>query len=163
MPVARSRRKADKVEAVVEPVSKIDEVIATAEHKKPEDVAIENMPLNTLGDYIRYNTKARALNHKLKICRYQIKPCPIDLHPSDTVIVSCKEHKNPIPVYLSNDMIDFKMKLDQGKKYKLPRCVVEYLASKGTDVFGWVTNADGSQESKVTSFDPRFAVRTIYE
>ena len=122
------------------------------------------MPLNSLTDYIRYNREARRLNKELKICRYPIKPCPVELHPKETIVFNRKDQPtNPLPVFLSNDMIDFKMTLIPGKTYELPRCVISYLAKKGTPNWQWFDNADGSRETRVASMDPRFALRTIYE
>jgi hypothetical protein len=124
---------------------------------------INEMPLTSLAEYIAYNKEARRLNKKLKLNRYPIKPCPVELHPKEKIIFARKDQPtNPLPVYLSNDLIDFKITLEPGKTYELPRCVVEYLASKGTPHWQWVTNADGSTETKETSIDPRFSLRTIY-
>ena len=58
----------------LEQPAKIDKIMEEA--PKEEKVAIEDMPLNSLTDYIRYNREARKLNKQLKICRYPIKPCP---------------------------------------------------------------------------------------
>ena len=146
----------------LEQPAKIDKIMKEA--PKTEKVAIEDMPLENLTDYIRYNREARQLNKKLKICRYPAKPCPVELHPMETIVFNRKDQPtNPLPVMLSNDMIDFKMTLIPGNTYELPRCVVAYLASKGTPNWGWFDNADGSRETRKTSIDPRFALRTIYE
>ena len=125
---------------------------------------INEMPLNTLADYIRYNEEARKVNKKLRIRRYPIKPCPIELHPKEKVVFSRNDQPaNPLPVYLSNDMIDYKETLFPGKTYELPRCVIEYLAKKGTPHWRWFTKPDGSKETGIDSYAPRFALRTIYE
>jgi len=146
----------------LEQPAKIDKIIEAA--PKEEKLAIEDMPLETLTDYIRYNREARKQNHKLKICRYPIKPCPIELHPTEKIVFNRKDQPtNPLPVMLSNDMIDFNMTLIPGKTYDLPRCIVAYLAKKGTPNWQWYDNADGSRETRVASMDPRFALRTIYE
>lgn len=138
--------------------------IVTSMVTKPEETDIDDMPLNSLGDYMRYNAKARALNKKLKICRYPIKPCPVELHPTDTIVFGRNDQPdNVLPVYLSNDMIDFKMKLYPGKTYDLPRCVIDYLASKGTPIWKWFTNPDGSKETRVSHSSPRFAIRNVYK
>jgi hypothetical protein len=122
------------------------------------------MPLNSLEDYKAYNAEARKLNHKLGIARYPIKPCPIELHPKEKIVFARKDQpSNPLPVYLSNDLIDFKMTLIPGKTYELPRCVIEYLSSKGTPIWKWFENPDGSKETRATGLDPRFSLRTIYE
>jgi len=129
-----------------------------------EKLAINDMPLNSLGDYIRYNTEARKLNKKLRVCRYPIKPCPIELHPTEKIIFGRNDQpSNPLPVFLSNHLIDFKMTLEPGKTYDLPRCVIEYISSKGTSRWKWFEKADGSKETRVSFKEPRFSLRTIYE
>lgn len=146
----------------LEQPAKMDEMIKEA--PKEEKVALADMPLNNLTDYIRYNREARRLNHKLKIRRYPIKPCPVDLHTTEKIVFNRNDQPtNPLPVMLSNDMIDFKMTLIPGKTYDLPRCIVAYLAKKGNPNWQWFTNADGSRETRIASMDPRFALRTIYE
>lgn len=159
---------AKKLAAKVE-LEEIDKVIETAKAKPPEQVAIENMPLNSLSDYVRYNREARALNKKLRICRYPAKPCPIELHPKETIVFNRKDQpSNPLPVLLSNDIIHFdrtklKDQLVPGKTYELPRCVIAYLAKKGRPEWRWFDNPDGSRETRKTSMDPRFALRTVYK
>ena len=140
--------------------TKIDKILEDA----PKKVAIEDMPLNSLGDYLRYNKEARALNKKLRICRYPIKQCPEELHPQETIILS-NTNKNimPVSVFLSNEMIHFDKKLIPGKQYTLPRCIVEHLAEKGTANWQRVTKSDGSVDVAITSKTPRFAIRTIYK
>ena len=140
--------------------STMDEVIQKEEEKK---LSIEEMPLNSLGDYLRYNAEARKLNKRLKLLRYPIKQCPIDLHPKERIVFGRNDQpSNPLPVYLSNEMIDFKMTLIPGKTYALPRCVVEYLSQKGTPVWKWYDKPDGSRETGISHKEPRFALRTIY-
>ena len=142
----------------------IDKIIDEAPKKPKEEIAIEDMPLNNITDYVRYNRKARELNKKLKICRYPAKPCPIELHPKETIVFNRKDQpSNPLPVMLSNDVIDFKMTLIPGKTYELPRCIIAYLASKGRPDWKWFDNPDGSRETRKASMDPRFALRTIYK
>ena len=146
----------------LEQPAKIDQIMKEA--PKKEEVPIEQMPLENLTDYIRYNREARKLNKKLGLCRYPIKPCPVELHPTERIVFNRKDQPmNPLPVFLSNDMIDFKMTLIPGRTYDLPRCVVSYLAKKGTPNWKWFDNTDGSRETRVASMDPRFALRTIYE
>ena len=140
-----------------------------------DKVAIEDMPLTSLSDYIRYNREARRLNKELakgmvkKVPTYQIKPCPIELHPTEKIVFSRNDQPtNPLPVFLSNDMIHFdrtaqKDQLIPGQTYDLPRCVVAYLAKKGNPNWQWFDNPDGSRETRVASMDQRFALRTIYE
>lgn len=142
--------------------AKMDAIINEA--PKTEEVSIDKMPLTNLSDYIRYNREARKLNKKLRICRYPIKPCPVELHPTEKVIFNRTDQPtNPLPVVKSDDMIDFKMTLVPGKTYDLPRYIVAHLAQKGTAVWKWFDNPDGSRETRVASKKPRFAIRTIYE
>lgn len=124
---------------------------------------IESMPLNSLGDYMRYNAEARRLNKKLKLCRYPIKQCPVELHPKERVTFTRNDQPtNPLPVYLSDDMIHFEMTLKPGQTYELPRYVVDYLCKKGVPEWAWYDNTDGSKETRIKSYAPRFALRTIY-
>lgn len=127
------------------------------------EIAIENMPLNSLADYIKYNDRARKANHKLRICRYPIKPCPVELHPTQRVIFTRKDQPtNPLPAYKSDHMIDFKMMLYPNKTYDLPLYIIDYLSQKGTAIWGWVDEPDGSRETKKVGMDPRFAIRTVW-
>lgn len=132
------------------------------------EVDIEDMPLNTLGDYMRYNRKARELNKKLKVLRYPIKQCPTELHPHERVVFTRNDQPtNPLPVFLSNDMIHYdrtkkKDQLIPGQAYDLPRCVIQHLASKGTPRWKWYDNPDGSRETRKEGLTPRFALRTVY-
>lgn len=136
---------------------------------KPEEVNIEDMPLNTLGDYVRYNRKAREMNKKLKILRYPIKQCPTELHPMERVVFGRNDQPtNPLPVFLSNDLIHFdrtkpRDRLIPGQTYDLPRCIVDYLSKKGTPIWKWYDNPDGSRETRKASVTPRFSLRTIYK
>jgi hypothetical protein len=141
--------------------SPIDKMIDDAPAALDE---ISSMPLNSLEDYIAYNKAAAKANKKYKICRYPIKPCPIELHPKEKVIFSRNDQpRNPLAVYKSDDMIDFKMELIPGKTYELPRYIIEYLAQKGTAVWTPVKNNDGTVDTKKTGMTPRFSVRTVYE
>lgn len=129
----------------------------------PENVPIEQMPLETMRDYINYNKEARRLNKQLRICRYPIKPCPVELHPTERIIFGRNDQpNNSLPVYKSDDMIDFKMRLEPGKAYDLPVYIVDYLSKKGSPIWKWQTHADGSKETYVSHYTPRFALRTVY-
>ena len=148
----------------VDPVvaAPIDNIIAKAKETAP--ISIEDMPLTCLADYIAYNERARAMNKKLKIRRYEIKPCPVELHPKERIVFARKDQPlNPLPVYLSDDMIDYKEKLISGKTYDIPRYVVDYLAKKGTPIWKWFENPDGSKETRIAAYDPRFSLRTVYQ
>ena len=135
----------------------------------PEIVDIEDMPLNSLGDYMRYNKRARELNKKLRILRYPIKQCPVDLHPMERIVFGRNDQPtNPLPVFISDDMIHFdrtspRDRLIPGQTYDLPRYVVNYLSQLGTPVWKWFDNPDGSKETRKASVTPRFALRTIYK
>lgn len=145
----------------------VKEVVASMV-AKPESVEIEDMPLTNLGEYMRYNRKARELNKKLKILRYPIKQCPVELHPHERVVFSRNDQPtNPLPVFLSNEMIHFdrtkpRDQLRPGHTYDLPRCVIQHLSERGTPVWKWFDNADGSKETRKESVTPRFALRTVY-
>jgi hypothetical protein len=129
----------------------------------PEKLAIEDMPLNSVRDYRLYNEEARRLNKKLKICRYPLKPCPVELHPKQRVIFSRNDQpSNPLPVYLSNSIIHYKETLVPGKTYDLPEYIVHYLSEKGYPIWDWFTNKDGSKETRIVNKDPRFSLRTVY-
>lgn len=137
--------------------------------QKPQEVDIEDMPLTTLGEYMRYNRRARELNKRLKINRYPIKQCPVHLHPTERIVFGRNDQPtNPLPVYVSNDMIHFdrtkpRDRLIPGQTYDLPRCIVDYLSKKGTPVWAWYDNPDGSRETRKASVTPRFALRTVYK
>ena len=152
-------RRAEEAEA--------KEVVASMV-SKPEEVEIEDMPLNTLADYMRYNRKAIELNKKLKILRYPIKQCPIELHPHERIVFTRNDQPtNPLPVFLSDDMIHFdrtklKDQLRPGQAYDLPRCIIKHLAEKGVPQWGWFDNPDGSKETRKKGVTPRFALRTVY-
>lgn len=130
--------------------------------QKEEEVPLEKMPLETMGDYVRYNKKCRALNKALGLCRHKVKQCPIELHPKQRIIFNRKDQpRNPLPVYLSNEMIEYKQMLYPGQQYDLPLIIVDYLASKGTPIWDTKEKADGSKESYKVATDPRFALRTV--
>src|SRR5712675_1010891 len=115
----------------------LESSLKTAEENK---VAIEDMPLNTIRDYRLYNEEARKLNKRLKICRYPIKQCPVELHPKQRVKVDTTDGtRNPIPVFLSNHLIHLDEKLTPGKVYDLPECIISYLSEKGNPIWNWVT------------------------
>lgn len=140
-------------------VKRMDQAIEAA----PKKLAIEDMPLNTLRDYMEYNKEARRLNKLYRIARYPIKPCPVELHPKERIVFGRNDQpSNPLKVYKSDDMIDFKMTLEPGKTYDLPVYIVDYLSKKGSPIWKWKSNADGSRETFVDHYAPRFAIRTVY-
>ena len=133
---------------------------AVAEEKLP----IEEMPLNSVRDYRLYNDEARKLNKKLRMCRYPIKQCPVELHPTQRIKFGNNDQSmNPVPVYLSNYLIHFDQKLTPGKIYDLPECIVHYLSEKGYPVWDWVNLPDGSRETQQIGKKPRFSITTVYQ
>ncbi len=135
-----------------------------------KEIAIEDMPLTTYKEYKAYNKKAKWMNKTLSIKHGEkkvyctIKPCPIDLHPTQRVIFNRKDQpRNPLPVFLSTEMIEFKQTLIPGKTYDLPLAVLAFLSNCSTPIWEWHENPDGSKETRIASRDPRFAIRTIYE
>ena len=122
-----------------------------------------DMPLTTYGEYQAYNTRARALNKDLGLCRYPCQQCPEELHPTQRVIFNRKDQPmNPIKVYLSNDKIHYERELVPGQRYDLPHCVIEHLSERGTAVWDWVDLPDGSKVTKKVSVDPRFNLRSVF-
>lgn len=131
---------------------------------EPEKLPIEDMPLDTLRDYRLYNDEARKLNKKLRICRYPIKQCPVELHPKQRIKFGNNDKSmNPVPVFLSNHLIHYDEKLIPGHTYDLPECIVAYLADKGYPVWEWVTLKDGSKETRQTGKTPRFSLTTVWK
>ncbi len=131
---------------------------------EPEKVAIEDMPLETMRDYRLYNEAARAANHKLRICRHKIKPCPVELHPKQRIkFTRVDQPTNPLPVYVSNDKIHFEETLIPGKEYDLPEIIIHYLSEKGNPVWKWFDLPDGSRETGMSHKDPRFNLRPVYQ
>ncbi len=129
-----------------------------------KEIGLDDMPLNCLADYVRYNQKARGLNKKLRVCRHPVKQCPIDLHPKQRVIINCtNQSNNDIPVYLFNEMIDFKQKLTPGMTYDLPLCIVDHLADRGEARWEQIKNPDGSSDTRKAGNRPRFAIRSVYQ
>ena len=143
----------------------VDESIeSTLKSAESEKLPIEDMPLETIRDYRLYNDEARKLNKKLKICRYKIKQCPVELHPKQRIRFGNNDKSmNPVPVFVSNHLIHYDEKLTPGKVYDVPECIVHYLAEKGYPVWEWVTLKDGSRETRQTGKQPRFSVTTVYQ
>lgn len=154
-----AKAKQVAVEAEMPVTSIMDQSLA-----RNAPLPIEEMPLNSYEDYQAYNLEARKLNKKLKMCRYPIKQCPVELHPHERIVFNRNDQPtNPIKVHLSNDKIHFDKKLYPGQTYDLPRVVVDYLSKKGTSKWDWFDNADGSRETRVSQMIPRFALRTVYQ
>jgi len=129
-----------------------------------EKVAIEDMPLNTLRDYRLYNDEARKLNKKLRLCRYPIKQCPVDLHPKQRIKFGNNDQSiHPVKVFISNHLIHYDEKLTPGQIYEIPECIVHYLSEKGYPVWDWVTLSDGSRETRQVGKRNRFSLTTVYQ
>lgn len=142
-------------------VNTIDEVLAEA---TPEKLPIDEMPLNSLRDYRLYNEAARKENKRLRINRYPIKPCPVDLHPKQKVIFRSNDQPtNPQKVFLSNDMIHYDETLIPGKTYELPEIIVHHLSNCENPIWGWVENKDGSKETVIKNKVPRFSLTPVYD
>jgi hypothetical protein len=125
---------------------------------------IEEMPLTSYEEYKAYNKAAREANKKLKELRYVCKPCPVELHPHVRVKFSRNDQpNNMLPVYLSNHLIHFDMKLYPGQIYDLPQCIVNYLSEKGVPVWKYVEGKDGRRETVKSHNDPRFSLNVIYQ
>ena len=144
-------------------MKKQDNISNVLESNTVENVSIDNMPLNTLRDYRLYNEEARKMNNKLRVCRYPIKPCPVELHPKQRVKFGRNDQpSNPLKVFLRNHLIEYDETLIPGQVYDLPECIIHYLSEKGTPVWKWFTNADGSKETRHSHKEPRFQIQTIY-
>lgn len=138
----------------------MDSAIKGAEAEK---LPIEDMPLETLRDYRLYNEEARKANKKLRLCRYPIKQCPVELHPKQRIkFANNDKSMNPVNVLLSNHLIHFDEKLTPGQIYDLPECIIHYLSEKGYPVWDWVTLKDGSRETRMTGKSQRFSITPIY-
>lgn len=154
--MAKHSHVAQKVEEEV-----LENSLKTAEVEK---LPIEEMPLNNIRDYRLYNEEARKLNKKLRICRYPIKQCPVELHPKQRIKFGNNDKSlNPVPVFLSNHLIHFDEKLIPGRAYDLPECIVHYLSEKGYPVWDWVNLPDGSKETRMVGKQPRFSLTTVYQ
>ena len=139
----------------------IDTTIKSVENDK---LPLEEWPLESIRDYRLYNEEARKMNKKLRLCRYPIKQCPVELHPKQRIRFGNNDKSmNPIPVFLSNHLIHFDEKLTPGQTYDLPHCIVHHLAERGYPVWGWVTLKDGSRETQITGKTPRFSLTSVYE
>lgn len=151
-------------EETISAINEIDAEKSVKADAPPAEVRIEDMPLKTLADYVRYNRRARAMNHKLRLLRYPIKQCPVELHPTERVIFGRNDQpSNPLPVYLSNELIHFEKVLYPGEAYDLPRCIVDYLAKKGTPITQKIEKPNGTFEVREIGFEHRFNLRTVYK
>ena len=139
----------------------IDDVINSSSAEK---LPIEEMPLETLRDYRLYNEEARKINKKLRLNRYPIKQCPVELHPMQRIkFANNDKSMNPVPIFVSNHLIHYDEKFYPGRTYDVPECIIRYLAEKGYPVWDWVTLADGSRETQMTGKAPRFSITSVYQ
>ena len=129
-----------------------------------EKVAIEDMPLNTLRDYRLYNEAVLKENKRLRLRRYEVKPCPVELHPHQRIVFRSNDQPhNPQKVFLSNSLIHFDKTLIPGQIYDLPECIVHHLSTRENPEWAWFENPDGSKETRVKSKKPRFSLNTVYQ
>jgi len=150
-----------KHDHVANAMQHMDDSIKQAEESK---LSIEDMPLNTIRDYRLYNEEARKINKKLRVLKYPIKQCPVELHPKQRIIFGRNDQPaNPLPVFLSNHLIHFEQTLIPGKQYDLPECIVHYLAEKGTPIYKVVEDKAGKKETVLSHMEPRFSIRTVYK
>lgn len=144
--------------------SKVDTLMEDNMAKIENDkLPIEDMPLNTFRDYRLYNEEARKANKRLKMCRYPIKQCPVELHPHSRVKFGNNDKSmHPVKVFLSNHLIHFDESLTPGKEYDLPECVIHHLSEKGYPQWAMVKNPDGSTDTRIVGKAPRFSLTTVW-
>jgi len=141
-----------------------DTMGTTLKSMENEKLPIEEMPLETMRDYRLYNEEARKQNKKLRLNRYPIKQCPVELHPKQRIVFRRNDQpENPLAVHVSDHLIHFTETLIPGNTYDLPEYIVHYLSLKGNPVWGWVNNPDGSKETRVINKTPRFSLTTVYQ
>lgn len=141
-----------------------DDFQTALEEANVPKLPIEEMPLNNIRDYRLYNEEARKLNKKLRVCRYPIKQCPVELHPKQRVVFNRKDQpSNPLPVFLSNHLIHYDEVLIPGRTYDLPECIINYLSEKGNPIWEWFEGKDGAKETRISHYDHRFQLRTVYK
>ncbi len=149
---------------VAQPVAESNVMESSLKQAEEVKVPIEDMPLNTLRDYRLYNEEARKLNKKLRICRYPIKQCPVDLHPKQRIKFGNNDKStNPVPIFKSDHLIHYDETFIPGKVYDVPECIVHYLSEKGYPVWDWVNLADGSRETREVGKSNRFSLTTVYQ
>ena len=131
---------------------------------KQEKLPIEEMPLTSIREYRLYNEEARKLNKKLRICRYPIKQCPVDLHPKQRIKFGNNDQSiNPVKVFVSDHLIHFDETLLPGNVYDLPEYIVHYLSEKGYPVWERQTSRDGSVDTVCVGKKQRFSLTTIWK
>lgn len=123
---------------------------------------IDDMPLETLRDYLNYNEEARKLNKKLRLCKYLIKQCPSELHPHQKIKFSNNDKStNPVRVHLSNHLIHYDESLIPGNYYEVPECIANYLANKGYPIWDYKEDKNGARETYMVTKTPRFSITTV--
>jgi len=143
-------------------VSKKDVMDSSINEAIADRLPIEDMPLETLRDYLNYNEEARKINKKLRLCKYPIKQCPVELHPMQRIKFSNNDKStNPVKVHLSNHLIHYDKSLVPGNIYEVPECIANYLAEKGYPVWGYTEGKNGARETIMVNKTPRFSVTTV--
>lgn len=157
-------KQSDEMTEVIEKVKTENAIVETKNIEEVEVVSINDMPLTSLRDYRLYNERARKENKRLKINRYPIKQCPEELHPTQRVRITRVDGQaaNPIPVYVSNHLIDYRKTLIPGNIYDIPKCVLHFLETRGHPVWTWVEGKNGTRETGISHYDPRFAISNVY-
>lgn len=132
--------------------------------QEKKEIAIEDMPLNSLRDYRLYNERARAMNKKLRKNAYPIKQCPVDLHPKKRIHFTRNDGSTmPVPVYKSDHIIHYDEKWYPGQVYDVPEYICDYMHKKGYPIWGWVDLRDGGRETRKVNKTPRFSINTVYD
>ncbi len=149
---------------VAQPVDDFQVMNTSVSTALADKLPIEEMPLTSIRDYRLYNEEARRLNKKHGINRYKIKQCPVELHPKIRIVFRRNDQpSNPLPVFVSNDLIHYDETLIPGKTYDLPECIVHYLSEKGNPVWGWVNLPNGERETQVLNKEPRFSLTQVFQ
>jgi hypothetical protein len=143
-------------------VSKKDVMDSSINEAMNDRLPIEDMPLETLRDYLKYNEEARKINKKLRICKYPIKQCPKELHPTQRIrFANNDKSTNPVKVHLSNHLIHYDELLVPGNTYEVPEVIANYLAEKGYPVWDYKEGKNGERETYMVTKTPRFSVTTV--
>jgi len=166
MPRGRPKKVNPVEEVREEEVAKLTlpQILEEKKEAVQKETPIEFLPLECYADYKEYNRRARLENKRAKRCIYPIKQCPLEYHPTQRVVFErVDQPKNALPVKLCTDMIDFQKTLYPGKVYDLPIAVLKFLAQKGVPIWDWFENADGSKETRISHYEKRFALRSVFE
>lgn len=134
------------------------------------ETPIEELPLETYRDYVRYNERARAANKKAKKLLYPMKQCPIELHPKQRIRFQRNDQPtNPLHVKKSNDIIDYEETLIPGRVYELPNVICDFLNKRGTPIWERKEKPkkpgqhEAEWETVLSGFKNRFALQAVFE